>query len=183
MQLLKSLKESVFAKEFNAIIEGNIEPDEVEFKAARLEIPEDITILKEQDMGDENKYLLYGTGDFDNIQKVDFDSLSSKEMDIERLGSCKGAILPYDGWGSPNFLLKTRTVCMEDGRIFVREDYLKEEKYMKILSEIVEVSGEIFLDKDRFNKQYKKGVKFLENVKVSQNRYFTKETIGINLIK
>lgn len=79
-----------------------------------------------------NTNYLEKTDNFESIQKVEIEG-SEKEID-------------FVGFLCSWFLERPRTICTLDGRIFVEEEMLKDDQYVKALPEIVKTSKKIFYE-------------------------------------
>jgi len=132
--------------DFNAIIEGTYADEwrRHNLKITLLDIPKNTISLNDETY----MYHLYGrTEDFKSIQRGVLEDGSSERdivrKNIESLSWCPGIVLPYRG-GIPNILERPRAVFMEDGRIFVEGNMVKDGLYLESLNKLVLQAGEIF---------------------------------------
>jgi hypothetical protein len=87
---------------------------------------------------------LYGkTEDFQSIQKTNSEA-DGLEAKTDSLSICSGLVLPFIGGAFPQALDAARAVFMNDGRVFVSESMLTDEKYLAAISSLPEAAGKIF---------------------------------------
>lgn len=137
--------------EFNSVIEGTYHDEWFLFhyKLANLSIPKNVSLINDGT----NKYSFFGkTEDFISVdQNKKTDSL---EIEVDSLSFGPGIVLPFRG-GIPNILDRPRTISLRDGRIFVDEHMIIDEKYVKAIPEILQTANKLFTDKQT-NENYKK---------------------------
>ena len=137
---------------FNSVIEGATDVlAECCYKIAFLNMRPKTNVL----FDGLYKYVLYGkTKDFKGIQKEI--KIRCLETKIDSLVVCQGIVLKDPGVFE-RILERPRTVCMDDGRIFIEEEMLNDKNYKKIIPGIINIAGGIFKDK-RFYDVYSKRV-------------------------
>jgi len=133
-------------KQFNVVIEGTSQDEwgRLNYKVMELEVPEKTTTVYDGSY----HYVLFGrTRDFQTIERITSQP-ESLETKTERLSSCQGVALPYHGGSFPNVLERPRTLCLNDGRVYVDKGMLKDTQYVGAVSEIIKTAGELFQDKE-----------------------------------
>jgi hypothetical protein len=128
---------------FNAVIEGSYHDDwnHHHAKLAQLDVPDDVQRLNDGVY----KYALYGRYDNNSLLELKPGDL---EKEIGFLGFCNGVMLPVHQGLSSRVLERPRSFLLRDGRVFVEEHMLDDQEYMKILSQLLQQTYELFDRKD-----------------------------------
>ena len=120
----------------SAVIEGGFQDNWLDFNYQRttlLQVPQNATSINDNAEG---IYKLYATTkDFKTFELVQ-ETQKGLEAKLEIL-----PFLPIDRIDIP------RTVFTKDGRIFIRQDIIQDEAYLKWLPEIVKYAGGMFNQK------------------------------------
>lgn len=129
---------------FDTVIEGDFtgDPGGSFFKITRLELPPDVTQLRDSWA----TYVLHGVSqDYGVIRSPP--QAADKRLDVGELAYCPGILLPYrEGGFNTNLLSDPRAVVTADGRIFLQTEMLRDADYLGDLSAVVHIAGGIFAD-------------------------------------
>ncbi|OGM01497.1 hypothetical protein A3K72_00780 [Candidatus Woesearchaeota archaeon RBG_13_36_6] len=140
---------------FNAVIFGGNRDCDLACKLAKLDIPEEVTVL---DYEGKERFLLYGLVDYKTsrvFKRVEGQGMDDLESEIGSLGYCPGLLL-IERKGDqrrlePSFtnvvLDTTRVVFMRDGRIYLREGSV-EEPFMEFMQTGSGLVATLFKDED-----------------------------------
>ncbi|MBR9677032.1 hypothetical protein GOV04_02730 [Candidatus Woesearchaeota archaeon] len=154
----KTKKEKV---SFNTVIEGSYPSPwkQMFFKLTSLDIPQHTAVITD---GVYSFDLCWTTENFNDLESTqEVDGLETK---VNYLPFCEGIVIPrrknspYDGTSleEPLFLLdRPRTICLNDGRIFVDPEMLSMQGYDDAIPYIVGIAGRLF-DEQSFQKAYQK---------------------------
>ena len=149
--MLKNLLGKKEIAGFNAVIEGTYHDEwtTLNYKLTNLTIPENVGIIKDGTY----KYDFFGkTQDFNSIARGQ--QVGSLEIKIGSLSFGSGIVLPFRG-GIPNILERPRAISFKDGRIFIEEHMVADEKYAGTVQQILQTARRLFEDRET-NENYKK---------------------------
>ncbi len=139
----------------DAVIEGSFHDDwrHSYIKLARLNIPDESTVLNAGDY----RFRLYGrTEDFENFSPVE--GIENRVAEIESIPFCEGLVLDYGGGGigigsfpqhiAKRVLESPRSICLNDGRIFLGRSFVDDESYKEmVLPKLLSAAHRVFRER------------------------------------
>ncbi|MEK6926781.1 MAG: hypothetical protein AABW50_05900 [Nanoarchaeota archaeon] len=153
--VFKRIKRFIFKKRSNAVIEGTDHESwsDLQYMALPLKISKDVSLINDGNY----RFLFYGkANDFENVDRVDDKSRLEVKIDSlffpnECIAIDENGKAVY-GNNSDSFeidataiaLERPRSIVLKDGRIFIEEDMLKKDSYLKVVPSIIKMSKKIF---------------------------------------